>query len=413
MKRATGLVLIILAFTIVFISSWGILPFVPVFDSSMEPALPSGGILTVVPINPKEIMVGDIIIYNIPPKIRDYYNYPPTISHRVIKVQTEPSPGFRTAGDNTGEDPFTIGPVDIRGKVGKQIPYLGLPFFLFRNQYNVIFVIIIIILLTLILYAKEINRNLKRLHRGNFSPVPNKEKQVSQELSGKIEIAEKKMDTTEQALLQFSRAIADYASHLASHTSAIQGLSQASQELKKGAAEQNRVLSAIMENVVISSPKYRPSVSIKEISLVPANTILNEEKPATIKIPPYHAALYKKTQVKPSVKIENPSASIEKAKLIVKKLVSATSELAAKNEKLIIIAREPELIIEKPALSSTQSAPEIEHLIPAADKTVINTSKPEQPGEKPSKTKDFLAHHPIEKPIPSGCVRERQESLWI
>jgi signal peptidase I len=412
MKRATGLALIILAFTVALVSSWGILPFVPAFDTSMEPALRSGGILIVEPINPKEIMVGDIIVYNIPPEIRDYYNYPPTISHRVTEIQTETSPGFRTAGDNTGEDPFTISPVDIRGKVGKQIPYLGLPFLLFQNQHNVIFMIIITVLLALFLYAKEIIRAVNRLHRRHFSPVPHEENQVNRELSRKIEVAEKKMDTTEQALLQFSKAIADYASHLASHTSAIQGLSQASQELKRGAAEQNRVLSAIMENVAISSPRYRPSVSIKEIPLVPAN-ISNEEKPAEKIIPPYHAALYKKTQVKSSDNIKYPSASIEKAKLIVKKLVSATSELAAKNEQLTIIAKKPELNIEKPAFLSTQQSPEIERFIPAADKPVINTSNPEQPRENPNKAQDFLAHHLKEKPIPSGCARERQESLWI
>ena len=38
-----------------------------------------------------------------------------------------------------------------------------------------------------------------------------------------------------------------YAQHLASHTSAIQGLSEASQELKKSTAEQNKVLMRLLE----------------------------------------------------------------------------------------------------------------------------------------------------------------------
>jgi methyl-accepting chemotaxis protein len=55
------------------------------------------------------------------------------------------------------------------------------------------------------------------------------------------------MEVTQQALTSFASAIAEYAEHLKSHTSAIQGLSEASQELKKGAVEQNKVLERIVE----------------------------------------------------------------------------------------------------------------------------------------------------------------------
>ena len=62
-------------------------------------------------------------------------------------------------------------------------------------------------------------------------------------------LIEQKINTTEQALEKFAGAIAEYAQHLASHTSAIQGLSEASHELKRSAAEQNRVLIHLMENL--------------------------------------------------------------------------------------------------------------------------------------------------------------------
>src|SRR4030042_1640775 len=255
MKRAIGLIFATVACIIAFLSVRGTLPFMPIYGTSMEPTLHSGGLLMIEPIDPADVKVGDIIVYNVPSMVREYYNYPATVSHRVIKVNTVPSLGFRTQGDNTGEDPFTIRPEDIRGTVGKQIPYLGLPLLFFQSQQGVIFAVIAISLLAIFLYGREISRGGGWVHRGIFSPVINEEKRANRVLSRKMEATEKKIDSTEQALLQFSTAIAEYAKHLSSHTSAIQGLSEASHELKKGAAEQNRVLAAIMDNVVKVSDK--------------------------------------------------------------------------------------------------------------------------------------------------------------
>src|SRR4030042_4331408 len=122
MKRAIGLIFATVACIIAFLSVRGQMPFMPIYGSSMEPTLHSGGLLMIEPIDPQDVKVGDIIVYNVPALVRDYYNYPPTVSHRVIEVMTVPSLGFRTAGDNTGEDPFTISPDSIRGTAGNQIP---------------------------------------------------------------------------------------------------------------------------------------------------------------------------------------------------------------------------------------------------------------------------------------------------
>jgi signal peptidase I len=250
MKRAIGLIFATAACVVAFLTVRGTMPFMPIFGSSMEPTLHSGGLLMIEPLDPQDIKVGDIIVYNVPAMVREYYNYPPIVSHRVIQINTVPSLGFRTKGDNTGEDPFTIRPEDIRGTVGKQIPYLGLPLLFFQSQQGLIFVIVALALLALFLYGGEISRGGGWLHRGIFSPVINEEKRANRMLSRKIEGTEKKMDMTEQALDKFSAAIAEYAKHLSSHTSAIKSLSEASHELKKGAAEQNRVLATLVENIV-------------------------------------------------------------------------------------------------------------------------------------------------------------------
>jgi signal peptidase I len=287
MKRAIALIFTTAACIVAFLSVRGNLPFMPIYGSSMEPTLTSGSLLMIDSIDPQDVKVGDIIVYDVPPMVRDYYNYPPTVSHRVIEIMTTPTLGFRTKGDNTGEDPFTVRPQDIRGTVGNQIPYLGLPLLFFQSDQGVIFAIIALILLAIFLYGGELRRGGSWLHRGVFSPVINEEKQANRVITRKIEATEKKVDSTEQALEKFSLAVAEYAKHLASHTSAIQGLSDASQELKKGAAEQNRVLAAIMENVVSSGSKQGP-VIIKESK--PAAKDKRKEAPIE---KPFHGALQK------------------------------------------------------------------------------------------------------------------------
>jgi signal peptidase I len=288
MKRAIGLIIATAAIVVAILSVRGSLPFMPIYGSSMEPTLTSGSLLMIDPIDPQDIKIGDIIVFNVPPMVREFYNYPPTVSHRVIEVMTVPSLGFRTKGDNTGEDPFTIRAEDIRGTVGKQIPYLGLPLLFFQSTQGMIFAIIALILLAFFLYGGELRRGGGWLHRGVFMPVIEEEKRANRMLSRKIEATEKKMDTTEQALEKFSLAVTEYAKHLASHTSAIQGLADASHELKRGAAEQNRVLSAIMENIGKAEVK-REAIINKETKPAPQKPLIKIKK--TTEPDKFHKAL--------------------------------------------------------------------------------------------------------------------------
>ncbi len=287
MKRAIGLTFAVIACIIAFLSVRGTLPFMPIFGSSMEPALQSGGLLMIEPVEPRDVKVGDIIVYNVPPMVRDYYSYPPTVAHRVIKINTTPILGFRTKGDNTGEDPFTISPQDIRGTVGSQIPFLGLPLLFFQSQQGLIFAIIALALLAFFLYGGEITRGGNLVHRGIFAPVINEEKRSSRALTSKIEATEQKMNTTEQALEKFAGAIAEYAQHLSSHTSAIQGLSEASQELKKGAAEQNRVLMTLVENM------GKPGAGLGATAIEIEAPVTEPEPEVEEPVKPFHGALQK------------------------------------------------------------------------------------------------------------------------
>ena len=264
MKRALGLIITVIACVVAFLSIRGAMPFMPVFGTSMEPTLHAGNLIMIEEVEPSEIEVGDIIVYNVPPMIRDYYNYPPVVAHRVVKINTQRGIHFRTQGDNTGEDPFTIRTSDLRGEVGKQIPYIGFPLLFFQSQQGLIFVIIALCLLALYLYSDEINMGGRRVQEGVFAPVIRENRRRSRVMERRTQNVEKGMEATQRALEQFAGAIAEYAEHLKSHTSAIQGLSEASHELKKGAANQNQVLTRLME-VIEQRPVMAAAPQVPEI----------------------------------------------------------------------------------------------------------------------------------------------------
>lgn len=260
-QRALTLVAVSTLAVVGFMAVRGTMPFMPVFGTSMEPELHAGSMIFIESKEASEIKEGDVIVYTVTSAIRDYYNYPPVVAHRVIEVRdTEYGISFRTKGDNSGEDPFTIRPQDLRGTVSKQIPYLGLPLLFLQSQQGLTFVVISLLLFAFYLYAIDIGRGGQKIHRGIFAPVIDESQRASELLAQRVENTEKGMEYTQQALNSFAAAIAEYAEHLKSHTGAIQGLSEASQELKRGAVEQNRVLSRIAEVMEQGMPTKKAEI---------------------------------------------------------------------------------------------------------------------------------------------------------
>ncbi len=267
-KKAVTLVAIIVACVTGFLSIRGTMPFIPVLGVSMEPVLHAGDLILIKEISPSDVRVGDIIVFTIPRAVREYYNYPPVVAHRVKEVrQSEGGVAFRTKGDNSGEDLFTVRPQDLRGRVGKQIRYLGFPLLFFQSQQGLIFIVAALSLLALYLYSDEISRGRRKLHRGIFAPVIEENQRTSRALERRIKTTENVMASTQQALNSFASAIAEYAEHLKSHSSAIRGLSEASQELRKGAAEQNKVLARLVETMeeMRSKPRVEEMAPKEEI----------------------------------------------------------------------------------------------------------------------------------------------------
>jgi len=258
LKKALMLILIAALVVAGFFSVRGELPFMPILGVSMEPTLQSGNLILIEEVAPSEVKVGDIIVYKVPAAIQDHYGYPPIIAHRVIKINTERGINFRTKGDNSGEDPFTVRSQDLKGTISQQIPYAGLPLLFLQSEQGFIFVIVALSLFAIYLFADELGRSRRRATRGFFAPVVEESQHGIRALTQKIGNTEKRMGETQQALNNFASAIELYAEHLKSHTSAIQGLSEASHELKRGAAEQNKVLSRLVEIMGQAPPRVEP-----------------------------------------------------------------------------------------------------------------------------------------------------------
>ena len=272
MKRALALTLIITAVIVGFLSIRGVMPFMAIFGTSMQPEFKPGDLILIEEVSPSDIKVGDVIAYTIPPMVREAYNYPVVVAHRVVRVATtERGVTFRTQGDNAGgEDPFMVRAEDLKGQVSNRIPYLGFPLLFMQSDYGLIFTIIGLSLLALYLYADELSRGRQTVQRGIFAPVIEEGQRSSRILERRIETTEKGVIGTQQALNSFASAIAEYAEHLKSHTSAIQGLSEASQELRKGAAEQNKVLIHLVETMEQRAPKAEEvKPEVEEIKFPP------------------------------------------------------------------------------------------------------------------------------------------------
>ena len=244
MKRA-GVLILLVGFCIIgFLSIWGNLPITAVSGSGMAPELRSGELIVIKQVAPDAVKKGNIVVYNVPDYLRERYNYPPVITHRVADIISEESGlWLQIQADNIGDDPFLVRSQDVRGVAANNIPYLGYPLLLFRGGAGTILFIIAILLLAMMMYSREIAVNISRLLRATVAPMVEENHRIDLVLSRRFEAAEKTLD-------DFSGAIQIYARHLASHTSAIQGLSDASQALKGSAAEQNRIFGHLSASII-------------------------------------------------------------------------------------------------------------------------------------------------------------------
>ncbi|MGD9142903.1 MAG: hypothetical protein PVG61_03555, partial [Dehalococcoidia bacterium] len=114
---------------------------------------------------------------------------------------------------------------------------------LFQDASTITLLVVVIALFAFLMYSREISRAFSR--RRNTVQNPD----ITRDDRGEMTLA-RRFEFTERALHEFAGAMEIYAEHLASHTSAIRGLSEASHALKGSAAEQNRILGHLSETII-------------------------------------------------------------------------------------------------------------------------------------------------------------------
>ena len=198
-------------------------------SGSMAPTLKVGDMVLIHSTPAEQLKVGDVIDYNVPSVFRKLYSYPATICHRIIKVeQTSNGLEFRTKGDATAQDPFLVMPEDVIGKETSAIPYVGYPIMFIQSRNGIILLGGMILLILFYRKGDDITKGAQKV-RGTVFGVSTSEfnffqKEQQQQMREMNQHVTFSMD-------KFSTAMAEYAKHLESHTTAVKSLAQAAVHL--------------------------------------------------------------------------------------------------------------------------------------------------------------------------------------
>lgn len=240
-------------------------PAIPVAGTSMRPALAPGDLILVKGADPRQLRKGDVIAFHTPEIARERYGLPGELVHRIVSV-TETPQGirFQTRGDaNAGADAFTIRGDDVVGRLAYRVPVLGYPLLFFRSRQGLIFAgAAVAVLLVYVLLGVADHRRDERERRelallelveqaagrsgGAGEPPPGDLQGLAEEVRRSSERSE------ETALLMrgIVSAVAEYGTHLQSHTAVMQGLAGSAEELHRATAEMRAVLTGAPPNAL-------------------------------------------------------------------------------------------------------------------------------------------------------------------
>lgn len=245
-RKALGLIIpILLIGFLIFYLKFSV-PFMGIAGRSMEPELRYGDLILTKNILGQEVKVGDIIVFTIPSAVREYYNYPTIVAHRVIEVIQKPDGIiFQTKGDNTGEDPFIVRVIDMRGIVVKNIPYLGFLLFFLQSWQGIAFLVILFLFFTLESYSYEIVVVRQNIGKQVFRPILEKQNETEESLKAFA-----------TAMNHLTLAQSEYGENLKSHTGAIKSLAETAENLSKTTAEFLKVVEKLDKK--LSDPVEKP-----------------------------------------------------------------------------------------------------------------------------------------------------------
>lgn len=273
-----------------------------------------------------------------------------------------------------------------------------------QSQTGMITVVTAMVILAILLFGREILRLGNLLLLAVFAPIINEEKRINRSLSRQIEANEKKISATETALKEFSAAVAEYAHHLSSHTSAIKGLSDASQELKRGGAAQNRFLENLIKNTeerLVSKNALLATMKVNTTS--PDEAAPDIEKSTRQKSRPSYRALHPQAPVSEAIIPEEPAPEARKTVFEKANLVEAMvlPYYRALNK---LESGKTESEDQKPSGQSEKSKTEakkaVEQIMMPLYKTLYQSEKQNDPDTTKSRRKTTGS-------TPPGCARLR------
>lgn len=320
-------------------------PVVPIQGVSMRPTLQTGELVFLEGVEPKQIRKGDIIAVNVPKEARQKYSLPSRVVHRVIKIeQTRTGPVFQTKGDgNPGPDVFTVPASEVVGRMAGHVPGLGYPLLFFRSTQGKILLgaIALIVLLYFLIglfeerqatvqgtavglqavlaQTEEIKRAMQgapaahapapsnpasAMGVGNpvgvaADPMPALATSPSMPRASPgppgageptVVVSAGRREENAEMLDRLLAAVGEYGEHLRSHTAVMQGLAQATKELRQ-ATEELRRAAAGPPLPPPSPPPAKPSTHPAESSTPAAEPPLHSTPPLQpFAEPPLHAA---------------------------------------------------------------------------------------------------------------------------
>ncbi|WP_296971776.1 signal peptidase I [Tepidanaerobacter sp. EBM-38] len=112
-----------------------------VMSGSMNPAVKTGSLVIVKPLDPEEIRPKDIITF------KSEIESENITTHRVVEIDKSAELFFRTRGDaNEVDDPMPVSASQVIGKVVYSIPYAGFAFHFIRSQNGIITLLVVFII---------------------------------------------------------------------------------------------------------------------------------------------------------------------------------------------------------------------------------------------------------------------------
>ena len=292
--------------------AWGVFPpVVPVQGGSMRPFLQTGDVVLLHRVNPSTLKVGEVIAVETTKTEQQAYGVPAQVVHRIVAVEhTAGGLAFKTKGDaNSGPDVFITYAPDVVGVMTGKVPYIGYPVIFFKSRQGEIFAAAMALValvylgflwrdrrhvsnpvISLLAYVLRDLSELKdevqsredvirflAADRGHLDPGDAEAEAGSalddrvvalldggikgevQEVVTRIEHALhhnlQRQQSSEQTLAELTEAVREYALHLKSHTSAIQGLAGAASNLDSATHEIHNAIASLFHQLDARSPE--------------------------------------------------------------------------------------------------------------------------------------------------------------